>query len=323
MPVEMVSNGLAVEPNKVYLIPPKSEMVISNNRLLLTDRPAERVLSHPIDQFFRSLAQDTGSKAVAIVLSGTGSDGSKGVVDIASSGGLVIVQDPQTAKFDSMPVNAQQTGEVHLVLSPASMGEALRRYALEGDSSVALRDLQTMPVEETGLRRVFQLLQRAHNIDFSHYKSTTVDRRIQRRIDLQGIGSLDDYVARLNVDAVEVNELYKDLMIGVTQFFRDPEAFEFIENHVLPTLIDQAPESGLRFWVCGCATGEEAYSLAMLVIEAIEKRGRHVEFKMFATDAHKESLQVAATGVYSEAKLEAVSPERRERFFDLARMAFT
>ncbi len=167
------------------------------------------------------------------------------MVDIASSGGLVIVQDPQTAKFDSMPVNAQQTGEVHLVLSPASMGEALRRYALEGDSSVALRDLQTMPVEETGLRRVFQLLQRAHNIDFSHYKSTTVDRRIQRRIDLQGIGSLDDYVARLNVDAVEVNELYKDLMIGVTQFFRDPEAFEFIENHVLPTLIDQAPESGL------------------------------------------------------------------------------
>ncbi len=317
MPVEMVSNGMVVEPNRVYLIPPKSEMVISNYRLLLTDRPPERTLSHPIDQFLRSLSQDVGSKAIAIVLSGTGSDGSKGVVEIAHGGGLVIAQEPQSAKFDSMPVNAQQTGQVHLTLSPDAIGEALRRYSQQGHSAVGLRDLELVSVEETGMRRIFQLLQASHHIDFSNYKSTTVDRRVQRRIDLQGVASLDEYVDRLNQDPVEVNELYKDLMIGVTQFFRDPEAFEYIEHSVLPNLIDQASEQGLRLWVCGCATGEEAYSLAMLVIEALEKKGRPIEFKIFATDAHKESLQFAATGVYSEAKLNTVSMARRERFFKL------
>ena len=316
IPSQVVHDGVAVKPNNIYLIPPKMEMVINQGKLLLTERSKEKVLTHPIDQFFRALAQDAGSRAVGIVLSGTGSDGSRGIADIRDSGGLVIAQEPSSCRFDAMPLNAQETGKVHLVLPPKEMAGALEQYAKTGKTPEDLEGQHLDTLEKTGLDRIFQLLQRGHKIDFSHYKSGTVHRRIQRRIDLGHHHSLDGYIEALEGDPAEVNELYMDLMIGVTRFFRDVEAFEVLEKSVIPELIKKEQLEPIRVWVCGCASGEEAYSLAMLFQEAIDRSGRDVEFKMFATDAHKPSLQVAATGIYAESKMADVSQERRERFFN-------
>lgn len=315
MPVEVAKDRLNVEPNTIYLIPPKKEMVINNGQLLLTERSTEKVLSLPINQFFRSLAQDAGRYSIGIILSGTGGDGSRGIIDIADARGLVLAQDPASCKFDSMPMSAQETGRVHLVLPAQAMAEALQRYVVDGETPKQLQEKQISTLEGTGLKRVFQLLHRGHQIDFTNYKPGTVYRRIQRRIELLGYESLDQYIERVERDPAEVNDLYKDLLIGVTRFFRDQEAFDFFESEIIPQLMAQSPEKTIRIWVCGCASGEEAYSIAILMIEAIERSGQTIDFKMFATDAHRESLQFAATGVYPESKMDDVSPSRRERFF--------
>lgn len=320
--VRVVEDGMSVEPDTIYLIPPNTEMVISNGKLLLTERSADKSLNHPIDLFFRSLAQDCQRYAIGIVLSGTGSDGSRGITEIAENEGLVIAQDPASCKFDAMPLNAQETGNVHLVLPPEAMCEAIRRYVTDGTTPDILRQQQIGQLEETGLNRVFQLLQSAHEIDFSHYKPGTVERRIQRRMELLKLTNLDAYVERLNEDHGEINELYKDLLIGVTRFFRDTEAFDHLQQVVYPKLIEQFGDEGLRIWVCGCATGEEAYSIAIGLIETYERMGLDPNFKMFATDAHKESLQYAATGVFPEAKMKDVSEQRRTRFFRKRRDGF-
>ncbi|KLU06037.1 Chemotaxis protein methyltransferase CheR [Rhodopirellula islandica] len=314
IPVEVVDNGVQVQPDTIYLIPAKKEMVISNGKLLLTDRGIEKVLTHPIDQFLRSLAQDVRERAIGIILSGTGSDGSRGVVEISNNHGLVVIQDPATCKFDSMPMNARNTGQVDLELAPERMGEALQQYLFDGQKSITDHPSKMEEIQRSGLERVFQLLKQNHGIDFNHYKVGTVHRRIQRRMDLLHLDDLTQYVAHINEHADEVNELYRDLLIGVTKFFRDRDAFDALENRVIPELIERA-EDTIRIWVCGCATGEEAYSIAMMMREGIERSARNLDFKMFATDPHRGSLQTAATGFYSEAQLNEISQERRDRFF--------
>lgn len=317
IPIEVVKDGVEVAANTIYLIPPKTEMVISNGRLLLTERSTEKVLSHPIDQFFRSLARDLGQYSIGVVLSGTGADGSRGVQEIAAANGLVLAQDPASSKFDSMPLHAQETGDCHLVLPPEAMGEAIQRYIQDKESPAALRERQIGSLEEHGLSQVFRVLQKSQRIDFSVYKSGTVQRRIQRRIELKGLRNLDEYVDLLQQNSDEVSELYKDLLIGVTRFFRDAEAFEYLKSNVLPDQLRKSAERNevFRVWVCGCASGEEAYSLAITIAETIEERGISVDFKLFATDAHRESLQYAATGIYPEEKMNDVSPSTRDRFF--------
>ncbi|MCC9658335.1 chemotaxis protein CheB [Rhodopirellula halodulae] len=314
IPVEVVNNGVEVQPDTIYLIPAKKEMVISNGKLLLTDRGSEKILTHPIDQFLRSLAQDQGKHAIGIILSGTGSDGSRGVVEISNNDGLVIVQEPSTCKFDSMPMNARNTGVVDLQLPPEHIGEAIQQYLFDGQRSDQTTTSTLESIQRTGLDRVFQLLKKNHGIDFNHYKTGTVHRRIQRRMDLLHLDRLADYVHYVEEHLEEVNELYRDLLIGVTKFFRDREAFDALQDVVIPDLIERADET-IRVWCCGCATGEEAYSIAMLLREGIEKSGRDIDFKMFATDPHRGSLQYAAAGCYNEAQLAEVSEERRERFF--------
>lgn len=315
IPIRVVDDGMEVQPDTIYLIPPKMVMFISNGRLLLTERSKEKVLSHPIDQFLRALAQDVGRYAIGMVLSGTGSDGSRGISAIADNGGLVIAQDPSSCKFDSMPRNAQETGQVHLVLEPEVMGDALSRYTVDGKSPTQLQQQEIESHQETGIPRVFQLLKRNHRIDFTHYKSGTVGRRMQRRIDLLNLGSVDNYIEYIEDNPAEINELYKDLLIGVTRFFRDTEAFEVLEKEVIPELVRNCDDL-LRVWVCACASGEEAYTIAMLISEAIEASPKNIDFKIFATDAHRESLQFASTGLYDESSMEDVSPRRRERFFN-------
>ena len=310
MPVTIVEDGMAVEPNRIYLLPPRKEMVVRDRRLVLTDKP--NGLSLPIDLFFRSLAQDVGHDAVGIVLSGSGSDGSRGVVDLKRAGGLVMIESPLTAKFDGMPLSAQATGVVDHVASPRDLVRILC-----GLPPLDTHDTTEEPLSpDPQMDGLLRLLRDNFGIDFSLYKTTTVARRIQRRVDLLRVGSTQAYLEQVREDAQELNALYQDLLIGVTQFFRDPEAYALLERDVIPQLLDQIPsEQEVRVWCAGCASGEEAYSLAMLFHEALVARNRPVALKILATDVHPLSLEVAGLGIYGEHQLAHVSDMRRERYF--------
>ncbi len=311
LPIRVVEDGVHILPDTVYLIPPRKDMIIRGGRLLLTDKDPAQLVALPIDTFLRSLAQEAGDRAAAIILSGTGSDGSRGVRDIHESGGLVIVQEPDTAKFDGMPRSAIATGVVDLTLSPEAIPDALLRHCQHPHSPPD----QPVPAPE-GVEAVFRLLRDAYGIDLSHYKPDTVARRLERRLTLNHTAGLEEYVKRLETDSAELNLLYKDLMIGVTRFFRDEEAFERLSRDIIPeALLKLAPGEEFRAWVAGCATGEEAYSLAIIVREAILALGRDVPVKIFATDAHKASLDQAGVGVYPESAFGEVGSMRLSRFF--------
>ncbi|HET6882111.1 MAG TPA: chemotaxis protein CheB, partial [Pirellulales bacterium] len=314
--VRRVEDGMVVEPNTIYLMPPRKEMIISSGRLLLTDKDPSSALSLPIDTFFRSLAQDFGERAIGIVLSGTGSDGSRGIRAIHEAGGLVISQSEETAKFDGMPRSAIDTGVVDLVLPPAAMAEALVNYIKPPLHGVKKKPANEKLAAEDGMNAVFSLLRAECGIDFSHYKPNTVLRRIDRRLQLNRSLHLDEYVEQLRGDPRELNLLYKDLLIGVTRFFRDPDLFARLESDILPKILAKAPANEeLRAWVAGCATGEEAYSLAILFHELLEADKRPLNVKIFATDVHRSSLEFASLGLYDESALTEVSPERLGRYF--------
>lgn len=319
MPVHLVEEGVVIESDTVYLIPPKKEMVMSDGKLLLTDKDPTKSLSLPIDVFFRSLAIDQEEKAVAIVLSGTGSDGSRGIVDIHETGGYIIVQSDESAKFDGMPKSAVDTGIVNKVLAPELIPEAILRHGqnpIIGELEPQYTQEQLIDKDQNSA--IFGRLKEVFNIDFAYYKPTTVNRRIERRMSFHKIESLKEYTAFLLENADEATALYKDLLIGVTKFFRDPDAFAVIEDQVIPELIKKAkPHSTLRVWVPGCATGEEAYTMAFLFSEQLAKQDPtgQIDVKIFATDLHKQSITFAAAGRYAQDSLELVSEERKKRFF--------
>jgi two-component system CheB/CheR fusion protein len=316
IPIRNVENGTLVEPNSIYLMPARKEMILSQGRLLLTDKAPERGLAHPIDQFLRSLAADAGPRAIAVILSGTGSDGSRGIRDVHQRGGLVICQSEESAKFDGMPLNAQETGVVDLVLPPELISDALVRYVRESLTPESLATQVLSPVESEGLELIVQVLREGFGIDFSQYKAATIGRRVQRRMGLRNLDDLDVYAELVRKDTDELNSLYRDLLIGVTRFFRDPEAFESLEREIIPEILARTPpDEPVRVWCAGCATGEEAYSLAMVLHEQMAREQRLPLLKMFATDAHRESLEIASAGIYPEEALAEISPERRKRFF--------
>jgi two-component system, chemotaxis family, CheB/CheR fusion protein len=309
MPIRLVEDGMRVEANHVYLIPPKKEMIISGGRLLLSDRGRQSELTLPIDVFSRSLAQDCGARAVGIVLSGGGSDGSRGIRDIREAGGLVLVQDTETAQFDGMPKTAREAGVAHWVLGPADMPHVLLEHLRTPLAST--RESSDPP----GLAPVYRMLQREFGLDFTHYKPTTVTRRIDRRLALASTPDIEEYVARLQRDRSELDVLYRDLLIGVTRFFRDPQGFDLLERTIFPELLRSGSrEVPLRIWVAGCATGEEAYSFAIVLQDLMHKLGDR-PVKIFATDVHRGSLERASRGVFQEETVANVSPERLERYF--------
>ncbi|MGE0549181.1 MAG: CheR family methyltransferase [Kofleriaceae bacterium] len=310
MPVTIATNGMPVQANRIYLMPPGKEMIIRDRHLVLTDKEPG-AFSLPIDAFFRSLALDVGAKAVAIVLSGSGSDGSRGILDVHRAGGLVLAESAASAKFDGMPLSAAASGIVEHIQTPNDLARLLC-----GLSPLEVAAEASAMSEDPALDAVLRLLRDNFGIDFSLYKMTTVGRRIQRRVDLLHIQSLEDYVEHLVADPDELNKLYQDLLIGVTQFFRDPECFAFLEAEVIPKLLDSVrPDEELRVWVAGCATGEEPYSLAMLLWEEFTRRSRPLRLKILATDVHQKSLDYASAGLYGEHQLAHVSPTRLERFF--------
>lgn len=317
MPIYRVENEMMVEPNTIYLIPPNTEMMISNRRLLLTERDREEGLNLPIDHFLRSLATECQEKSVGIILSGTGSDGSRGIVSIAEAGGLVLCQDEDSASFDGMPMSAQETGAVHVVLSPEQIANALENYVKQSLSPATLAEQELVSSGDSPLDEIFSMLRRHYTIDFSLYKPATVRRRIERRMGLVRLTSVEEYVGSLRDDTEALNLLYKDLLIGVTQFFRDPDSYEDLRKIVIPEILERkrGSDEAVRIWVSGCATGEEPYTVAMLFHEALRERNQNTEVKIFATDVHRTSLSFASAGIYSEASLAEVSDERRENYF--------
>jgi len=267
----------------------------------------------PIDRFFRSLAQDAGRSAIGVILSGSGSDGSRGIRDIHAAGGLVICESERTAKFDGMPKASQGTGEVDVVVAPDEVAGVLEKHAQRLATARSATG-QEPPTDPADVTTVFKLLNSTFGIDFSHYRPNTVVRRIQRRLSLSQAPSLAAYAERLKSDPDELNTLYRDLLIGVTRFFRDPEAFQKLAEDVLPEIIDRA-EDEIRVWVAGCATGEEAYSLAILLHEQMEAKQRNLSVKIFATDVHRTSMQFASEGVYSAEAVADIPPQRLARYF--------
>ncbi|HLK89149.1 MAG TPA: chemotaxis protein CheB [Polyangia bacterium] len=315
LPIKLVENGIPVEADHVYLIPPKNEMIISEGRLLLSeqDRHQERTL--PIDIFFRSLAQDCGPRGVAVILSGGGSDGSRGIRDVNEAGGLVIVQDVDTAQFDGMPRAAAESGLAHWVAPPSDMPRILLEHAAGRANAPQVERSPEPQVGNRSVVEVYRMLQEEYGIDFTHYKPSTVTRRIERRLALARSTDIDEYVRRLKSERSELDVLYRDLLIEVTRFFRDDQAFQILEEKVLPDLLARQPrEAPLRLWVAGCATGEEAYSLAILLEDLMAKLGER-PVKIFATDVHRGSLEHATRAIYTEEALAGVSEERLSRYF--------
>ncbi len=316
MPVRRIEDGMPVEPNTVYLIPPKHNVTVFHQKLMLAEQDHGRGLNLPIDLFLCSLAEDLGERAVGIVLSGTGSDGTRGIRAIKEAGGLAIVQDPGTAKFDGMPSSVIATGLADYILPPEQIPGQLIRFVQHPFIARVMKAGEGPAVEEDALVRITAILRKATGVDFGLYKPATVLRRIERRMGIAQLQSVGDYLAYLQQTPAEVTALYKDLLIGVTKFFRDTEAFDYLQQAVIPALFDRkAHDPVIRLWVAGCATGEEAYSLAILLREEMAKRDTVYDVKLFATDIDRGAIEVAGGGLYPASISAEVSEDRLRRYF--------
>ncbi|MEM6639439.1 MAG: chemotaxis protein CheB [Pseudomonadota bacterium] len=314
MAIHKVEQGMLIEPNSVYLIPARKMMTVQANRLVLTDRDDTEGLNLPIDRFLISLAEERGETAIGVILSGTGSDGTRGVRAIHQAGGLVMAQSVDSARFDGMPRSAVATGIVDAVLAPGAMPGVLVDYVGHGRPLTSNKPAPESRGTEP-FHRIIELLGRHFGVDFGLYKNGTISRRIERRMALHAAHSIEDYVELLESLETELPDLYRDLLIGVTEFFRDERAWTQLEDKVIPDICAAAKKREVRCWVAGTASGEEAYSLAILFHEHMSERGMPINIRIFATDLHTESLDVAGQGVYSSSSLARISKERARRYF--------
>ena len=318
MPIHQVSEGMMPERNAIYLMPARKNMEIHSGKLKLINRAAETHVHAPIDAFLQSLALDQQHLAVGIVLSGTGSDGSRGIKALKEHGGMVVIQDPKTAKFDGMPMSAFNTGFVDLVLPASEMGEKLVSYmqhpaiASEDSSLFASFNDANSPLSD-----IFDVLKKHSSISFSNYKASTVGRRIERRMGINQLTSLEAYFRFLLESQREVHILSKELLIGVTRFFRDKEAFFRLSQEVVPRIVKKytSKSDSIRIWVAGCSTGEEAYSMAMLFLDEVERNGSQASVKVFATDVDDNAIATASAGIYSGDIEQDITEERLKKYF--------
>jgi two-component system CheB/CheR fusion protein len=318
MEVFEVADGMAVRPNCAYIIPPNRDMAFLNGTLQLLEPSAPRGHRLPIDFFFRSLAQDQHERAICIVLSGTGSDGTQGVRAIKAEGGMAMAQNPKSTEYDGIPSSAIATGLVDYVLPAAEMPAQLIAYVAHAFGKTSLPASPPAPKAEDALKKIFLLLRAQTSHDFSQYKRSTIVRRVERRMAVHQIERLEDYVRYLQQTPADVEALFRDLLIGVTSFFRDPEAFSALQEQAIPRLFAGKPAGALiRVWVPGCSTGEEAYSLAILLQERLEEMKQSVKLQVFATDIDRRAIECARTGIYPAAIADDISPERLARFFSL------
>ena len=320
MLVSQVRQGMMVEPNRVYVIPPNTQMKLSKGAFRLS--PREKVFGKymPGDAFLISLAAECGNRGIAVVLSGGDGDGTSGLTAIKLAGGVTFAQCEDSAKFDSMPISAIATGNVDFVLSPEQIAAELvdiARNPLSRRSQplIATDDREAIG-SPTALTRLFALIRENTGVDFSDYKPKTLDRRIQRRMLLCKLERLEDYVEYLTAHPTEVKALYEEILIHVTSFFRDPQAFELLTTTVFPTISqNKSAEVPIRIWVAGCSTGEEVYSIAICLLEFLSECNLQPSIQIFATDISEPAIDTAREGIYAEDRLVNVSPERRRRFF--------
>jgi len=320
MPVTEVAGEPELEPNHVYVIPPDKNIVIVSGHLRLLTREATGK-QHPIDQFFRSLAESQRHMAIGVILSGTATDGTLGLEEIKAEGGITFAQD-ETAQQQGMPQSAVASGCVDFVLPPAAIAAEIARIGTHPyvvahperhPAQAAQRDGSQ---EKETLAPILRLLRSATNVDFTQYKVNTLLRRVRRRMVLQKKAGLEDYTKHLRANPAEVEALCQDILINVTSFFRDPEMFEVLKTKVVPTLLKKRQrQDPIRVWALGCSTGEEAYSLAMILSEATEASNTTTPVQIFATDISAPAIDRARAGVYSKERLQDLSRERLRRFF--------
>ncbi|MBB1126979.1 chemotaxis protein CheB [Thiospirillum jenense] len=315
MPVVTVEDGMTLEPDRVHLIPPASMMSVSGNDLRLSPKNP-RGLTLPIDLFFTALAREFGKYAIGVVLSGTGSDGTRGAVAINDAGGFLLAQEPESAKFDGMPRSVIATGLVDAILPPEELGPRILDH-ISQVARIQIRGSRTAVMDKDGaLEETMHLLHHQGGINFRDYKPATVMRRIERRMQVRHVPDLENYVRLLDGDRTELNALRRELLIPVTNFFRDTESFETLAQTAIQTIVQERGEGQpIRVWVPGTSTGEEAYSLTILFAEAFERAKRWPNFKLFATDVEQHNVDVGSAGVFSEAITAEVSPERLEHWF--------
>lgn len=315
MPVLMAENGMPICANRVYLIPPGKNMTVAGAELRLIPKNPHG-LSLPIDLFFTSLAKEFEKRSIGVILSGTGSDGTRGAVAINDAGGFLLAQDPETAKFDGMPRSVIATGLVDEVMSPEKLAERIVGHV----RNVAAPDVKTARGlrTESGnpMEGILHLLYEVGGVNFKEYKPATVQRRIERRMQVRHVRDLENYLHLLQSDRAEIYTLKRDTLIPVTSFFRDPETFLVVDKIAIAAIVERHRDPRpIRAWIAGCATGEEAYTLAILFAEAFDRLKRWPQIKIFATDVEQQYIDIASAGIYSEAIANELSPERLQRFF--------
>ena len=321
MQVYQAENDMAIEADTVYLIPPKKFMTIKGGKLILTDY-APVTLNHPIDIFFTSLAEEKREHSIVVVLSGTGTDGTNGVKFVKEYGGLVIAQAPESAKFDGMPRSVISTGLADFVLSPEEIAEEILNFSntpallrpLRSDAPLSEEDSPFS--EEETLSHIYTILKNASGIDFTYYKRSTILRRIERRMLVTHSATLTEFAHLLGDSAEEVQTLVKEILIGVTNFFREPAFFEKLKYNAIYKIVERAKEEEpIRVWSAGCSTGEEAYSIAILFREVMEELNVKRDVKIFATDVDSRAIEQAGKGVFSENIIDDVTPTRLAKYF--------
>ncbi len=318
MPVHEAADQMRIEPNHVYVIPPNRDLAVMHGVLHLMTRPQAPARHMPIDYLLRSLAEDQGSRAVGVVLSGTGSDGAAGLRTIKAEGGVTLAQDEASARYSGMPHAAAATGQVDLVLQPAEIAAELVRIVRHPHVRRVLdRGAEPSELGAPGtLSKLFMLVRQATGVDFSQYKQSTVERRIARRMVVHKLDSLEQYLKFLQRTPRELHALFDDMLINVTSFFREPEVFDALKAKVFPKIIEgKSPETPVRLWVPACSTGEEAYSLAIILLEYLSERGLHLPIQIFATDISEASIEKARHGHYVDNIAGDVSEARLRRYF--------
>ena len=318
MQVLQVEDQMKVQRDHVYMIPPNKSLTVKDGILHLSKPVERRGMRMPIDYFFRSLAEDQQEKAICIIFSGTGTDGTLGLKTVKEYGGMAMVQEPNTAGYDGMPRSAIATDMVDYILPVEQMPEDLIRYVNHSYLNEAGSKEPEVATEPDQLNRILAVLRTRGNYDFRAYKKNTLIRRIKRRMGLNNIEDMGDYVKFMRDKPEELKLLAKDMLIAVTCFFRDPEAMQTLKEQVLPALVERIEADSaepLRIWVPACATGEEAYSIAIMLMETFEERHTVPRIQIFATDVDSDALEYARTGIYPESIAADISPERLSKFF--------
>jgi two-component system CheB/CheR fusion protein len=320
MPVHEAQDGMMIEPNQVYVIPANASMTIAQGVLQLKPRPSSNRVFMSVDTFLLSLAEDRGNKGIAVILSGADSDGARGLEAVKAAGGVTFAQCRESAQVESMPNTAIATGQVDFILPPDQIAEQLyeisRHPYIASQPSPELGATSPPATAQEALAIIFNLLRKVTGVDFTYYKQTTLNRRIQRRMLLYKLERLEDYARYLQSNPAEVMALYQDCLIHVTSFFRDPESFEALKSLVFPVIVkDKSLSTPIRIWVAGCSTGEEAYSIAICLLEFLAEQVPRVPIQIYATDISETAIEYARNGIYTPSQIANVSPERLYRFF--------